>query len=77
MSKLMVHGLKLSKNAAETLQAAGVGGKQVTRDIAEVRDGQISDMHLRERCLKGAEGDDVIAGWNEYVDAVVAAAEEE
>lgn len=66
--------IELSANAYDTLNAAGWQGvKQAQKDVDALVNGKTVER-LRAECLEGAEGDDVIAGWEEYVDAVEAAA---
>lgn len=61
----------LSANAVEAIRAVGTTDEQVQTDIDDLLSGAKMPGEFREECLDGAEGDDVIAGWNEYADAVL------
>jgi hypothetical protein len=65
--------LGLSSGAQEALRAAGCGDGQVAADLLRVAEGDAAQV--LEHCLDGAEGDDVIAGWTEYVERLEALAE--
>jgi hypothetical protein len=64
--------VELSDNAVNVLAQVGDPAQIVREDSTRLADG-IDPEQLRRECLNGAEDDDVIAGWNEYVDALIAA----
>jgi hypothetical protein len=64
--------VELSDDAVNTLAQVGDPAQIIRRDSTRLADG-IDPEQLRSECLDGAEDDDVIAGWNDYVDALVAA----
>lgn len=63
----------LSANAVDTLKAIGTTDATIQTDIDDLLNGAKMPDAFRAECLNGAEGDDVIAGWNEYADAVISA----
>ena len=67
--------IEISANAWDTLDAVGLANPEsVQLDIDAIVNGKTTAEALLAECLDGAVGDDVIAGWGEYVDAVEAAA---
>jgi uncharacterized protein (DUF1786 family) len=60
--------------AMEVAEETGLRHAEVADEIERVRNGELTREALLARCLDGAD-EDRVAGWTEYVDAVVAAAE--
>lgn len=73
-NEITIESLGLSANALDTIAAVGLDNETVQRDVARLRSGEMSIDQLCAACLEGADGDDVIGGWREYVNAVAAAA---
>jgi hypothetical protein len=59
--------VKLSRAALQNVEEAGV---DVGADVAAIRAGTFTRETLLAHCLNGADSDRV-AGWHEYVEAVV------
>lgn len=68
-----VEGVEMTMAAAANVEACGVSPAD---DLRRMQDG-VSAADLLAECLDGAEGDDVEAGWREYVDAIADAATHE
>jgi len=64
--------VELSDYVVNTLAQVGDPAQIVRKDSMRLADG-IDPEQLRRECLDGAEDDHIIAGWNEYVDALVSA----
>ena len=64
----------MTKRAAEVALATG---ENPDMDVRALLCGIIAEKGLREICIEGAEDDEIIAAWNEYVDAVARVAESE
>lgn len=61
----------LSKNALECLEAVAIAREDQDAMIAsDLYVGARNTETLLAKCLEGAEGDDVIAGWTEYVEVI-------
>ena len=69
--------LNLSAKVRTSLDEVGMTSKHVDGDIRRMRDGLWTRSTLLDHCLDGAEGKMRAEAWEEYVDAVVAAAERE
>jgi hypothetical protein len=63
--------VELSDNAVNVLAQVGDPAQIVRKDSMRLAEG-IDPEQLRRECLDGAEDDHIIAGWNEYVDALAA-----
>lgn len=62
---------RLSKNALECLEAVARTEEDQDAMIgSDIDVGALNTETLLEKCLDGAEGDDVIAGWTEYVEVI-------
>lgn len=64
MDHVTVEGVRLSVEAARNCEYAGVSPAD---DLDRLRSGEITRDELLAECLDGAEEQDVIAGWHEYV----------
>jgi hypothetical protein len=71
ISQATIDRYNLSTAAVEVLEATGFGDDSVHLDALMVRTDADDGANLLSICLDGAD-DDYIAGWNEYVDALVA-----
>ena len=63
--------VELSDYVVNTLAQVGDPAQIVRKDSMRLAEG-IDPEQLRRECLDGAEDDHIIAGWNEYVDALAA-----
>jgi hypothetical protein len=63
-------GVKLTRAAAENIESFLNPVAYVQDDLEALGRG-VTREQLLDRCLDGAEDDGVIAGWHEYVDALV------
>lgn len=69
------HALSLSANAYDTIAAVERDPlASFDRDVTRVRAG-LARAALLHECLAGADGAAVVAGWREYVAAVISAAD--
>ena len=61
-----------------TATISGLGlSTNVAADVEAIRSGSRDAASLLEYCLDGSDGDEREAAWQEYVEAVVAAADDE
>lgn len=72
MTTITIESIRMTKAAAENVEETRVSPSS---DIARLRSGEVGPSELLAECLDGADADRV-AGWREYVDAVVLASRE-
>ena len=64
--------IDLSHDALGCIEEAGA---DVASDVIDLATGEQTEARLLAQCLDGAEGDDRVQGWHDYVEACVLAAE--
>lgn len=65
--------ITINDECYDTIRAAGVNSAQARSDIQALAFGEKTAEAFRAECLNGAH-ELLVSDWNEYVDAVVAAA---
>lgn len=73
MSTTTIANLNLSRNALTSLEEAGMGDEDVSRDVRRRARDEVTEDELLLQCLDGAEDDVRRDAWREYVRAIEAA----